>query len=289
MINEKEAVEKMRSYPNLRDDLFTLKRVCEATGLSRTMLVKLEKEGFITPCKVNKENGWRYYDTFSIFKLLQYKRLRSIGLSQKEVFEFYQSGNETLLHTEETLRKRKRMLDESLEILSMRLDKEKNYSFSFYDFDEMTCLTLEGEIHDLVDSNTFGYNLSVETIARGLRPLETEYMFSERLSESPVDGGTKAAWRAKIYQPIDPRFLDGVTDRGIESVPACHTFSILVYGLKKLEDLQEPKRLLIEEIKKRELIPTGAPVRVQAVVAKYTAMQLEEDEHVMRFAIPVER
>lgn len=289
MVNEKEAVEQMRKYPNLREDLFTLKWVREATGLSRTMLIRLENEGFITPRKVDEWTGWRYYDTFNIFKLLQYRRLRMIGLTRSEIFAFYQSGNESLADTLEQMQERRRLLDQNIEILSLRLNKERNYSFSFYDFDEMTCLTAEGEVSDLVDANTLGYNLSVEAVARGLRPLVTEEMFCENEDRyAPSHEERKAPWRIKVYQPVDAGHIPSEMADGIEAVPACRTFSILVYGLRDSSDMSKPRELLLAEIQRHGLVPTGAPVRVQAIVAKYTAMQLDEDEHVMRIAVPVQ-
>ena len=290
MVNEKQAVEEMRGYPNLRGDLFTLKRVSDATGLSRTMLIKLEHDGFITPTEVNEETGWRYYDTFSIFKLLQYRRLRLIGLSQSEVFDYYSTGNDSLREILTQMRQKKRLLDQNIEILALRTDTERNYSFSFYDFDEMTCLTAEGEVSNLVDSNTLGYNLSVETLARSLKPLETEELFCENRDRySPDAMEEEAPWHLKVYQPIAPASIGEKTDRsGIERVPACHTFSILVYGLSDIGMMSKPRELLLAEIRKRGLRPTGAPPRVQAIVAKYTAMQIGESEHVMRLAVPVE-
>lgn len=289
MVNEKEAVEQMRQYPNLREDLFTLKWVREATGLSRTMLIRLENEGFITPRKVDERTGWRYYDTFNIFKLLQYRRLRMIGLTQSEIFAFYQTGNESLAGTLEQMQERRRLLDQNIEILALRLNKESNYSFSFYDFDEIACLTAAGEVSNLVEANTLGYNLSVEAVARGLRPLAAEEMFCENDDRyAPSHEERKAPWHIKVYQPIDSEHIPReMTDR-IEIVPTCHTFSILVYGLRNISDMSKPRGLLLAEIKKRNLVPTGAPVRVQAIVARYTAMQLEEGEHVMRIAVPVQ-
>ena len=288
MIDEKKAEEEMRRDPNLRSDLFTLKRVSEVTELSRTMLIKLEKEGFITPRAVDSQTGWRYFDTFNIFKLLQYKRLRMTGLTQNEIFEFYETGNESLVHTLKQMQRRQRLLNQSIEMLSLRIDKKRNYSFSFYDFDELTCLTLEGEVMNLAESGTLGYNLSAEAIALGLRPLATEELFCENADRYTLTGKeSKAPWHIKIYQPIDPDHKKGAADKRIEVIPACRTFSILLYGLRDIGDTTKPHKLLLEEIKKRGLVPTGAPIRVQAVVANYTAMHLGGAEHVLRLAMPV--
>ena len=283
-----EAIREMKGIPGLRDDLFTMKRVSEATGLSRTMLIKLEKEGFIKPSKTDEETGWRYYDTFNIFKLLQYKRLRMIGMKQKEIFEFYTSGTDSLYDTLSKMKQQKQILEQNIETLSLRLDREKNFSFVFYDFNEMTCLTIEKEISNLEEGNVSGYNLSVEAIALGLRPLETEELFAERTDFTPP-GANKACspWKTKIFQPIDPYSIKGNPDRRTELAPARHTFSILIYGIHSAEELVKPRELLLNEIKARELEPTGDPIRIQWITAKYTAMHLEESEYVVRIAVPV--
>ena len=286
--NEKKMIETMRQDPALRKDLFTLKTVIQATGLSRTMLINLEKKGFLTPEQVDERTGWRYYDTFQVFKILQYKRLRLIGLTQNEVFRFYQSGNEGLAGTLQDLLTRQKLLERDIEILKLRLDKEQQYSFSFYDFPDLTCLTIQGEVSTLSDSNTLGYNLSVEAVARGLRPLETEELFCENEDRYSLQGEERPApWHIKIYQPVDPASVDGESDPKIERVRGCHTFSILVYGLWDLKEMRDPWALLREEVKRRGLTPTGEPVRVQVIVANYTAMHLGPSEHVLRIAVPV--
>ena len=288
MVNEKQAIENMRKFPNMRDDLFTMKSVMEATELSRTMLIKLENEGFVTPRKIT-ESGWRYYDTFSVFKLLQYKRLRLIGFSKSEIFEFYRTGNESLDKILKRLRQQKRLLDQNIETLSLRVEKERNYSFSFYDFDELTCLTYVGEVMDIKDSNALGFNLSTEALARGLRPLVTEEMFCENEDRYSITSEEKEGpWHVKVYQPIDPDSLGELEAEDIEFLPACHTFSILIYGLQNLGEMTKPRELLLAEMKRRNLTPTGAPVRIQAIVTNYTAMHLGESAHVMRIAVPVE-
>ena len=288
MKNEMDAIREMKDIPGLRDDLFTMKRVSEATGLSRTMLIKLEKEGFLTPSKTDEETGWRYYDTFNIFKLLQYKRLRMIGMKQKEIFEYYTSGTDSLSDVLQRMKQQRQILEQNIETLSLRLDREKNYSFSFYDFNEMMCLAVEAEKRDLVEANVLGYNLSVETIASGFRPLETEELFAER-SDFMQSGISQPElpWRTKIYQPIDPLSLKDDSVRKPELAPARHTFSILVYGIYSAKELVKPKNLLLDEIKVRGLEPTGDPVRIQWIAAKYTGMHLEENEYVVRIAVPV--
>lgn len=287
MKDEEKAILDMYGSPDIRTDLFSVKQACRLTGMSRAMLIKLEEAEFLKPREINEKTGYRYYDTFNIFKILQYKRLRLAGLSQNEIFEFYREGNESIEKVLAKLSLQQKILEKSIELLSIRTSKDKHYSFSFYDFDEMTCLVKKEVIHNLEEANIVGYNLSAEALSRGFMPQVSEEMWAENMGmEGMVKGSMER--QIKVYQPIEPDIPDEADKNGVEVVPPCHTFSILMYGLENDAEIVNPYKLLLDEIERRELTPTGEPVRMQAIVARYTAMHFEEKEHVFRIAMPIE-
>ena len=286
MRDEKKAVEEMYSDETLRTDIFSIKQVTKVTGLSRAMLIKLEDMGFLVPKHVNQKTGYRYYDTFNIFKLLQYKRLRIMGLSQNEIFDFYSRGLESTEEVVAEMKHRRQLIDQTIELLTLRYDRRQNYSFSFYDFKERACLVAEGDFSDPMQITPVAYNLSVEAIARGLKPSATEDIMSIRYdSESKKYGDSKNPYHVKICQPIDPDIPSDVDQDGIEVIPAAHTFSMLIYGIDHMNEALEH---FYSELKERGLKPTGAPMRMQGIIAQYTAMHMDTDEFVLRMALPIE-
>ena len=46
--------------------LFSIKEMSNICGISRTSLLRLEEDGFLTPYHVNHETGYRYYDLLNV-------------------------------------------------------------------------------------------------------------------------------------------------------------------------------------------------------------------------------
>ena len=283
MRNEETAIEDMSRDPDIRRDLFSVKQVVKSTGMSRTMLLKLEDAGFIVPKEINKKTGYRYYDTFNIHKLLEYKRLRFAGLSQAEIFSYCDAkDNNDITCVLDTMRRRECLLHRNIELLSLRLEKDKrNLSFSYYDYDKTLCLTYEGDFMQPMDIMTVAYNQSVEIISRGLMTSVTQNIFTIRHDTKQAP----SPYHVKICFPIDPDVPPGTDMTAIEWIPGCRTYSMLFYGIKGYD---EARALLWDKIKEAGLTPIGNEIRTESIVAPYVNMRISPDDFVTRFSIPID-
>ena len=72
-----------------RRKLFSIKEAAHACGVSRSTLLRMEEDGFLTPYRVDPNTGYRYYDLQNIATVGQYQRLQEAGLSRKEVADLY--------------------------------------------------------------------------------------------------------------------------------------------------------------------------------------------------------
>ena len=289
MRNEEKAIQEMYRESGIRDDLFIVHKAAKAAGLSRTSIVKLEKEGFIQPKKVNKKTGYRYFDTFNIYKLVQYRTLRLMGMTQQEIYDYFTDDEDRSAEILEQMRMRLKLLQRGYEEFALRTSKEKHDTFSFIDIDGMTCLTEERDFASPKEVETVAFNLSVEAIDRGFCPLATEMIFTERSdtqsdpSDNPAD-----SFRAKICIPIEPELPVDADRSGVEVFPACRAFSVLHYGgYEDPHAFDESRKRLWEEMEARGLKPIG-PMRNIGVVAPYVGMHIEAKDYVFRFAVPVE-
>ncbi len=52
--------------------LFTIRELARACGVSRTTIIRIEECGFLTPCYVNPETGYRYYNAYNASQVGQY-------------------------------------------------------------------------------------------------------------------------------------------------------------------------------------------------------------------------
>lgn len=283
MRNEKAAIKDMSRTPGIRRDLFSMKQAVKSTGLSRAMLLKLENAGFLIPKEINKKTGYRYYDTFNIHKLLEYKRLRFSGLSQAEIFSYYDAkDNSEMTGVLDTMRRRERLIQRDIELLSLRLEKDKrNYSFSYYDFDKTLCLTCEGDFIKPSDILTTAYNQSVEIVSRGLMASVTQNIFTIRYDTEQAS----SPYHAKICSPIGPDVPTGTDMTDIEWIPGCHTYSMLFYGA---EGYDEARTLLWDKVREAGHTPIGNELRSESIVAPYVNMHVSPEDFVTRFSIPIE-
>ena len=282
MRNEKNAIKEMKADKALRRDLFSVSQTSASTGLSRAMLLRLEEAGFLVPNKKDAKTGYRYYDTFNIHKVLEYKRLRFEGLSQSDIFAYYDADDESeLTDILEVMRQRERILARDIEYLSLRLEKHKrNYNFSFYDYDKTLCLTVEADLMTPADAMTLAYNQSVEIVSRGLMTSIIDNIFTLRYDtkEAPLPYHTKMCF------PIETDIPKNADMTNIEWIPGCHTFSMLYYGM---EGLNEARNLLWMEIENRNLTPLSDEMRAEVVVAPYVNMHVSPEHFLTRFAVPV--
>ena len=282
MRDEDKAIEEMEEDEILRRDLFSISQAVKSTGVSRAMLLKLEDAGFLVPKQKNDKTGYRYYDTFNIHKVLEYKRLRSNGLSQSEVFAYYDANDESeLIGILEHMRKRQRLLMKDIEALSLRLEKHKrNYSFSFYDYNKTLCLVYEGDFLNLMDMMTVAYNHSAEIISRGLMTSISDNIFTIRYDtkESPKPLHTKLCF------PIEPDVPSDADMTNIEWIPGCHTYSILFYGMDCIEDA---RKLLWDKIDELHLTPLSDEMRTEFIVAPYVNMHVSPECFLTRFSVPI--
>ena len=69
--------------------LFTINEIAQACGISRSTLLRMEKDGFLMPRRVDPITGYRYYDLQNVTAVGQYQRLQEAGLSRKEISDLY--------------------------------------------------------------------------------------------------------------------------------------------------------------------------------------------------------
>lgn len=58
--------------------LFTVSEMTRACGVSRTTLIRIEECGVLTPCHINPETGYRYYNAYNAAQVGQYLDRKSV-------------------------------------------------------------------------------------------------------------------------------------------------------------------------------------------------------------------
>lgn len=103
-----------------KEKLFQVKEVCKICNVTRKALLIYEEKGLLTPCYVNEETGYRYYNAENLSKLLHIRKLQSFGFSLEEIGEYW-SDTKKLSDVVARLTRLKEDLEETIEQLRLRM------------------------------------------------------------------------------------------------------------------------------------------------------------------------
>ena len=82
------------------DTLFQIGEVTKIMGITRKTLRVYEELGLLTPAVQDTKNGYRYYSADNMTQIRSIKSLQSLGLSLKEVAEYYYDVDNIDAHLE---------------------------------------------------------------------------------------------------------------------------------------------------------------------------------------------
>ncbi|MER2055040.1 MAG: MerR family transcriptional regulator [Clostridia bacterium] len=261
--------------------LFTVSEMTRACGVSRTTLIRIEECGVLTPCHINPETGYRYYNAYNAAQVGQYLLLQSLGMTREEIAKYYyqKAGVEPILQAQRERLDRMRRVLEELEVRSRGVP---GISFSYIDLPEQTCFCLETELSSPEEGERFFYKAHEQCIREGFRLLGTEPLFGLSSDNwripSPQSGTppkTTACIPVDVREKSDPRLI---------VFPAIHAFSGFAYG-----DYSMIGKLTFrfwQEIDTRGIRPAG-PARFYGLVAPYTGNHLAPEHYCYRMVVPV--
>ena len=261
---------------------FTINEFAKACGLSRASLIRLEKSGFIKPCRIDSVTGYRYYDAVNATEVAQYKFLQTLDLTRSELTEYYLqriSSKDFITKQRERLSRMQRVLEE----LELRANSTKQISFSFVDMPEIVCFCDTMALTTTSDAEYFFYTVMEQCIRKGFCISGSESMFG--ISSSDYKNGISGNDALPQITACVPVIRTDLSDPHLKTFPAVRVFSALAYGDYSIID-----NLCLrfwEEIESRGLHPSGS-ARFIGVVAPYVGRNISSDNYCYRLVIPIE-
>ncbi len=260
------------------DNLYQISEAAHACGVSRSTLLRMEEKGLLKPTYVSKESGRRYYDNFSIARVLQVEKFKKMGLSDEVIIEYFQSGGQVggmLGALEERLSEIQRSVEE------MRLFASVNDAFSVSEIvlPEVVCRMKKTEGLTIADKYNTMFEFYRECVKDGC-VFSSEPLFSAYDRKDFIDGyiGTEN-YPFYVCVPLKKKTKDAVT------LPACKALSVLYYGDYASSDRAWLR--LGQELRERNLKPAGFS-RSIGIVAPYTGKEISVKRYCSRLVIPVE-
>lgn len=101
------------------DDLFKIGEAAKILGVTRKAILVYEDMGLLTPAVKDEESGFRYYTADNLTQIRSIKSLQCLGLSLKEVAEYYYDTKNMDKHLHRLYELRD-MLDRNIQMLQVR-------------------------------------------------------------------------------------------------------------------------------------------------------------------------
>ncbi len=270
-------------YPKDRQ-MFSVKEFSRACGVSRTSLIRMEESGVLTPFYVDPDTGYRYYDAHNAAEVGQYQLVQTLGLSRSEIADYYLQRCDVdafIAEQKERLNQMKRVL----EVLEIRHDPSRHFSFAFVDLPEMLCYCVTKKLTSPEESEAFFYSVHEESIKKGFRMRGTipifgmnEYDFKDQAEHAFTPHEVTACI------PIDASD-EKQDDMHVVTFPAVHAFSGLAYGDYRI--ITEFCGRFWQEVEDRNIRVTGRACLV-GLLAPYVNKHIAPTEFCYRLVVPVE-
>lgn len=266
-------------------NLYTINQVATYCSTSRSTIMRMEKDGILTPAYINEETGYRYYGTKEILRIIRNLSLREVGITHKELTNYY-SGDDTYRGLLNVLEKKEKELRDLLAVLHVQTDKELHLHTAYFDFPEIYCYTKElKSVQDPSIIRSMIWETIDEIIENG---------YSLRREIHPfitvnANNFLKADFKKTVYDytinvPIlwkDEKFPDR-----IRYYQPIHTLSTLLYGGSS--DIAKAFVRLGEQIDFRHFEVVG-DARVIAIVNSYPGENIPMEYWVSRVCIPIKK
>ena len=104
------------------DSLFQIGEVTRILGVTRKTLLVYENMGLLTPAVKDENSGFRYYSADNMTQIRSIRSLQALGLSLKEVAEYYYDTENMDRHLQR-LYDLRNMLDRNIQMLQVRAAK----------------------------------------------------------------------------------------------------------------------------------------------------------------------
>lgn len=103
-------------------NLFQIGEVTKILGVTRKTLLVFENMGLLTPAVKDEESGYRYYSADNMTQIRSIRSLQALGLSLKEVAEYYYDTENIDSHLQRLMDLRS-VLDRNIQMLQVRSAK----------------------------------------------------------------------------------------------------------------------------------------------------------------------
>ena len=225
------------------DSLFQIGEVTKITDVTRKALLVYEKMGLLTPAVKDESSGYRYYSADNMTQIRSIKSLQSLGLSLKEVAEYYYDVDNIDTHLQRLMELRAR-LDWNIQLLQVRAAKHGDLTVHTTSLPRQVCFCRRYQCKNVSEAAKNLRDTYIAAARTGKMSMLSR-MFTMRMSQAP----DKLDLMCCI--PVDDHY------DGPERMEFAETQALCIYYRGSYEGMADAIRALILYVKENNIETTG--------------------------------
>ena len=152
-------------------------------GVTRKTILNYEKMGLLTPAVKDEDSVFRYYTADNMTQIRSIRSLQTLGLSLKEVAEYYYDTKNLDLHLQRLLELRA-TLDRNIQMLQVRSTKQGDLTVHSTSLPRQVCFCRQYQCKDSAET-AFNLRNTYIAAARTGQMSIIERMFTVRMTQGP--------------------------------------------------------------------------------------------------------
>jgi DNA-binding transcriptional MerR regulator len=253
------------------DSLFQIGEVTKILGVTRKALLVYEEMGLLTPALKNDESGYRYYSADNMTQIRSIRSLQSLGLSLKEVAEYYYDTENIDAHLARLMELRA-SLDRNIQMLQVRAARHGDLTVRKTSLPRQVC---------------FCRRYVCDNIGNAANVLRDTYIAAARTGKMSMLGRMFTMRMSALKEKLDIMCCIPVADDydGPERMEFAETPALCIYYRGPYEGTTTAIRALMQYVKKNNIEVAG-PVRSIYMEGPPNRGENKED-YITQIAVPV--
>lgn len=226
------------------ETLFQIGEVTKLLGVTRKTLLVFEDMGLLVPAVKDEDSGYRYYSADNMTQIRAIRSLQSLGLSLKEVAEYYYNVENIDIHLQRLMELRAN-LDRNIQMLQVRAAKHGDLSVHRTTLPQLVCFCRRYQCNDTVEAANRLRDTYIAAARTGKMSMISR-MFTIRMNSD----ASKLDLMCCI--PVDSSY------DGLERVEFTQTPALCIYYRGSYEGIVKAIHALTDYVKENNIETTGA-------------------------------
>ena len=225
------------------ESLFQIGEVTKIMGITRKTLLIYEDMGLLTPAVKDEESGYRYYSADNMTQIRAIRSLQMLGLSLKEVAEYYYDMENIDTHLQRLMELRS-ALDKNIQMLQVRAARRGDMTVHRVALPQQVCFCRQYQCTNVSEAAVKLRDTYIAAARTGKLSMLSR-MFTMRMSQA-LD---KLDLMCCI--PVDSSYI------GPERVEFAETPALCIYYRGPYEGTATAIRALLSYVKENNIETTG--------------------------------